>query len=397
MNNKVDKDYSNSKTFIYINKFKMIELKGYKNGKLDIIINKELYDELYDHNDEITCIHYNERLNMFCTASKDGFICLYMYPNKLMTAIKNLNGNYFKIAFLISNTFPSIIAIEEKNYELISYSINGFLIKKVSILNLLELKEKKNELGIYHYINEKGGTFKDRLFIIVDNIKGKEFSNKYNNKEKEKNKNNYIKKSKIYYLNKYSKIYDVVDKDLYFQYHNNNIELKGYKIGKLEVFINNTLYDELYDHNNVITCIHYNERLNMFCTTSKDGFLCLYMFPNKLMTTIKNPNGNYFKIAFLISNPFPSIIAIEEKNYELFSYSINGFFIKKASILGLLELKEKKNELGIYHFINEKGGTFKDRLFIIEENIKGKIFKCQLFNLPFFEKEEKLFEIKKKN
>jgi len=223
----------------------------------------------------------------------------------------------------------------------------------------------------------------------------KEYNNKYY-KEKEKNKNNYIKKSKIYYLNKYSKIYDVVDKDLYFQYHNNNIELKGYRIGKLEVFINNTLYDELYDHNNVITCIHYNERLNMFCTTSKDGFLCLYMFPNKLMTTIKNPNGNYFNIAFLISNPFPSIIAIEEKNYELFSYSINGFFIKKASILNLLELKEKKEELGIYHYINEKGGTFKDRLFIIEENIKGKTFKCQLFNLPFFEKEEKLFEIKKK-
>ena len=59
-------------------------------------------------------------------------------------------------------------------------------------------------------------------------------------------------------------------------------------------------------------------------------------------------------------------------------------------------MKEKKDELGIYHYINEKGGTFKDRLFIIVDNIKGKEFKCQLFNLPFFEKEEKLFEIKKK-
>ena len=174
------------------------------------------------------------------------------------------------------------------------------------------------------------------------------------------------------------------------------IGLIGYKTGKVDIIIKKQFYGELYDHNEEITCIHYNERLNMFCTTSKDGFLNLYIFPNKLMTSIKNPNGNYFNIAFLSSNPFPSIIAFDEKSYELFSYSINGFFINKDSILNLLGLKERKSNLEIYHKFNEKGGTYKDRLIFIEENIKGKSFKCQLFTLPFFEKEEKKYEIKRK-
>ena len=121
-------------------------LNGYKTGKVDIIINKKIYNELYDHNDEITCINHNKRLNMFCTTSKDGFLNVYIYPSKLMTSIKNPNGNYFNIAFLSSNPFPSIIAFEEKNYELFSYSINGFFIKKVNVLNLLGLDKKRNVL-----------------------------------------------------------------------------------------------------------------------------------------------------------------------------------------------------------------------------------------------------------
>ena len=206
-------------------------------------------------------------------------------------------------------------------------------------------------------------------------------NNNYNTDEYNKDNKEFVSSKKIVKF-----IYNKKDK----------IEIKGYKTGKVDIIIENRLYDELYDHNEEITCIYYNERLNMFCTTSKDGFLNLYMYPNKLMTSFKNPNGNYFNIAFLSSNPFPSIIAFDEKSYELFSYSINGFFINKANILNLLGLKERKSNLEIYHKFNEKGGTYKDRLIFIEENIKGKSFKCQLFTLPFFDKEEKKYEIKKK-
>ena len=177
------------------------------------------------------------------------------------------------------------------------------------------------------------------------------------------------------------------------------LKLNGYKTGRVDIFIDNNLYDVLYDHNDEITFINYNKRLNMFCTTSKDGFLCVYMFPNKLITTIKNPNENYFNIGFLSSNPFPCIIAFEETNYELFSYSINGFPIIKRSLFKLLDIKEKISELGFFPFFNERGGTYKDRLIIIEEITKKKlfkdqVFKGQLFTVPFFDNEEKKFEIK---
>ena len=241
-----------------------------------------------------------------------------------------------------------------------------------------------------------------------------ELKDKNQKVQKEKNIN-FGRISKISYANRYSKcvqnnnnkvdVYDKNKKEFisskkivkFFYNKKDIIELKGYKTGKVKIIINSPSYsNELYDHNEEITCIHYNERLNMFCTTSKDGFLNLYMLPNKLMTSLKNPNGNYFNIAFLSSNPFPSIIAFDEKSYELFSYSINGFFIKKASILELLDLKERKSNLEIFHKFNEKGGTYKDRLIFIEENIKGKNFKCQLFTLPFFDREEKKYEIKRK-
>ena len=179
------------------------------------------------------------------------------------------------------------------------------------------------------------------------------------------------------------------------EYKSEKIVLKGYKTGKVEIFINEQLYDELYDHSDEIICIDYNKRLNMFCTTSKDGFLYLYIYPNKLITALKNPNNNYFNKAFLSSNPFPSIIAYEENSYEIFSFSINGFKITKISLYSLLDIKKKINDLNIISFFNCKGGTYKDRLIFVSENIKGKNFKCQLINVPFFNKEEKAIDIKK--
>ena len=37
---------------------------------------------------------------------------------------------------------------------------------------------------------------------------------------------------------------------------------------------------------------YYNKRLNMICSSSKDGFLNVYSLPNKLITTIKHPKKN---------------------------------------------------------------------------------------------------------
>ena len=197
------------------------------------------------------------------------------------------------------------------------------------------------------------------------------------------NKNNYINNNE----NKAKNILKNMIK-------NEKIELKGYKNGKVEIYINEELFDELYDHIDEITFLDYNKRLNMFCTASKDGYLYLYIYPNKLITAIKNPNDNYFDKVFLCSNPFPSIIAFEKQNLELFSFSINGLKILNVNLNNLLDIQDKKKDLDIIPFFNSNGGTYKDRLVIILDNIKGKNLKCQIFTLPFFNKEEKIFEIK---
>ena len=153
------------------------------------------------------------------------------------------------------------------------------------------------------------------------------------------------------------------------------------------------MVSEFFDHDDEIVHIYYNQRLNTFCTTSKDGLLNLYIFPNKLINTIKNPNkGNFFSKAFLCSNPFPAIIAIDENSFEIFSYSINGMKLDY-----LLELKEIKNDLYIAINFNEYGGSQKDRIIFLE-HLKNKekegLFKCHIIRVPLLEKEEKEIDVK---
>ena len=153
---------------------------------------------------------------------------------------------------------------------------------------------------------------------------------------------------------------------------------------------------EFFEHNDEIIHINYNPRLNMMCTSSKDGFLNVYLFPNKLITSIKNQNeGCFFNFAFLCSNPFPSIIAFDQESLQFISYSINGFKIKRTKLKNLLEMKEIKRDLYLFTHFNENGGTFKDRLICIESTKeKDSNYKCHLIRVPFFEKEEKVVEIK---
>ena len=104
----------------------------------------------------------------------------------------------------------------------------------------------------------------------------------------------------------------------------------------------------LYDHNDLITSISINETLNMLATSSKDGYINIYLLPScKMIRSILissklDYNSNYENIEqlkkdeflyasniFLSSTPLPCCtIYISEKN--LFkTFSINGEFIYK--------------------------------------------------------------------
>ena len=262
-------------------------------------------------------------------------------------------------------------------------------------------KKIKENRELYQNLSKE---FIDSLNKQKEDKKNTNINKKIKRKKKENiNQVNFVSRFSILINNRIKKSNNkefVSSKEIItYTLEKEKLKLNGYKTGRVDILIKKELFDVLYDHNDEITFINYNKRLNMFCTTSKDGFLCLYIFPNKLLTTIKNPNEKYFNMAFLSSNPFPSIIAFEEENYEIFSYSINGFPITKKSLFELLDIKEKIRELGIFTYFNEKGGTYKDRIFIVEEITKGKIFKNkiikgQLFTVPFLDKEDKTFEIK---
>ena len=232
------------------------------------------------------------------------------------------------------------------------------------------IDENKNKNVNNNNTNNKSST-RERKFTIFSFFQRNAFGNKNNNNYNE-NKTKNILKNMI---------------------KNEKIGLRAYKNGKVEIFINEEFFDELYDHTDEITFLDYNKRLNMFCTSSKDGYLFLYAYPNKLITAIKHSIGSYFDKVFLCSNPFPAIIAFDEKNFELFSFSINGFKILQVKLKDILDLSERKKNLDIIPFFNSNGGTYKDRLVFILENIKGKNFKCSIITLPFFNKEEKNLEV----
>ena len=147
---------------------------------------------------------------------------------------------------------------------------------------------------------------------------------------------------------------------------------KSENFGKIEIILKNSIINKIYDHNDKIIDIFCNQRLNMFATTSLDGFVFVYIIPNKLFSAIKHPNKLYFTNVFLISNPFPAIITFDNNENIFRSYSLSGLLIKEQKIT--------LSKIKISPIFNTHGGTFKDRIEISDESNKY----IKLYDLPFF-------------
>ena len=98
---------------------------------------------------------------MFITTSLDGYSCLYTF-NKLLNVIKSPNNGYFDYISLAANPFPHIIAYDKETKELYSYSLNGILIDKK---NISELIKNNGNIKIVPIVDTNGGTHKDLLII----------------------------------------------------------------------------------------------------------------------------------------------------------------------------------------------------------------------------------------
>ena len=102
--------------------------------KLEKDISKsKLCQTITDHMSSISYIDCNSELNLWASASIDGYINIYTLPlSKLIRTIK-IPTEKCDYVFLSSSPLPSIIAITEENNisEIFVYSINGkFLLRQ---------------------------------------------------------------------------------------------------------------------------------------------------------------------------------------------------------------------------------------------------------------------------
>jgi WD40 repeat protein len=120
--------------------------------------NYELYKKIFNQMSPISDININDDLNLFATASIDGYVNLYTLPlckrvRSIKVPIDNENHGKFNYVFLSESSLPSIIMITEKGetYEIFSYSINGQLLVNCQDKNM-ESPIKVKDLNSLEYL-----------------------------------------------------------------------------------------------------------------------------------------------------------------------------------------------------------------------------------------------------
>ena len=256
----------------------------------------------------------------------------------------------------------SYIDIDEKTF--IKYSNDDIIMKSVEfglipLKTIYDCKYLNNYGNNYEKTDESSKKAIERIKSSIKNNQKKNEKQKLNNKEKDLL--NYIefKTSEENIFNKNNLVFKIDNK---------------IKSGKVELYNNDNLISEIFDHNDKITDIFYNPRLNMFGSTSYDSFALIYFYPNKLISIIKHPNKLYFDKIFLSSNPFPTIITFEKKENLLISYSLSGIIIKEKKL-------KTSNELNIEPIFNTSGGRKIDKILVYD----GAFEIHKLYKLPFFD------------
>ena len=269
-------------------------------------------------------------------------------------------GQYFKTESFV-DVDKNIYEIYSK-LDLIMTSVEFGVIPLQSITNNNVLENFKKRKSIYEIESYKNIRIR-RSKLNPENDKNiPKKKTKKEKEEEEQKKKNIIPES--YYWNKTLIIF--------FEQDN---------FGKLKIYENSFLIGEVVGHNEKITDICFNPRLNIFASTSIDGFTCVYILPYKLISIIKHPNRKSFDKIFISANPFPSIIAYEKENDLLRSYSLSGLLIKEKKITSKIN-DGNKLQYYVRPLLDLYGGNFQDKLLIYSSK-----FYIQ-YSLPLFKEEE---------
>ena len=253
---------------------------------------------------------------------------------------KSINNEYEEIVY------PKIIKIKAigLNELLLVYNLN--YITKLKFKKVSDKKYAFEEKIIY-----KGNNFSSKFassylishcnppIILYNNNKymikggfwdGKLEINSLNIEQKEKEKN----LSNIIYIKEGQIIVMEMTKD-------EKKLLCGTKTGHLICFSVNGLELEMKNniflHNDEITSISINDNLNMFATSSLDGYINIHILPSfDLVRSIKLSEGKkhfYAKNVFLSSSPLPCITAFISSKNIFRAFTINGELIGDNEVI----------------------------------------------------------------
>ena len=120
--------------------------KEIKESKLDLLIT--------DHLSPISDINCSSDLNLWISASIDGYINLYTLPlSKLIRSIK-VDTPYCDYVFLCASPLPSIVVIGEENKisEIFVYSINGELYLRQKEQDVIQCPIINQDLNSHEYL-----------------------------------------------------------------------------------------------------------------------------------------------------------------------------------------------------------------------------------------------------
>ena len=270
---------------------------------------------------------------------------------QLLTVV---NISQDKLLFLYETQFNNnLIKVEKIIYSMFEKEFNEEIIEKKQINKVLD---KISNIPYYHYnknikiINGgkviiMSGYYDAKILVIINDVE-----------------NNLFSTTEIYPFKDESLITALnVDKDEEYLFIGNalgNIRIIRFLTINEYTNINNwKMYYLINDQLNSISCIDSNNELNVWASSSIDGYINIYTLPLfKLTKSFKVPINNEVDYIFISDSPLPSIIIIGQE--EVYLYSINGFkiyFQKEYSrILNPIIIKDFYGDDNLAYIIKNK-------------------------------------------
>ena len=240
--------------------------------------------------------------------------------------------------YSIKEDFQILKVCENSSEKLTIIFNNGILIEK-KISNIASFGKYFDEVSsfiklpnFYNYMPEfySSTTTNKKVIQFLNNNKTIVFGGFYDSKIAIINIQNNINPIYLYPFNDNSQILSVeVNKDEDYLFVGNSIgNVLVYKINiDIKKWIKFKLITNQMDP---ISHIHCNNNLNLWCSTSINGYINIYTLPLCRLVRSLKISTKKCSYSFLCDSPLPSIVIIsDEVNSEIYVYSINGTLISK--------------------------------------------------------------------